>query len=453
MGISWKWWFWFLPWKWSSRKKNDHTPALLERKSPLREFVYLDEVSMKSLLVSQEGALATEYTEQDSLVEQVEVAGKVSAAPKNIGAELSSRFQSSSTLGRQTLRKSIAQSQFKDLLELDSVFIRFHDVETHNSPETTEYLFGNESRSVVRVEELDRGDLIEVEVELAADPIYRFSITMTELSDLFEKYPAMADEPGTAEVLTQIGPINRMLEQLLVGLVPIRARCTNLAAVDYEGQTYLAKTSDIEALSLDGKAISVVGVTNLDQYWKDVRRVLFSQGTFKMLCRVARKGLHDDWSPVKGAEVLSELVPQFPSLLESVGRTEYSMPVDNREQKQQEALVRALDIFANKLIADGTRTPSSAVLERLASIIDEQRPKTSRVSEQRSAFDAVHTYLRDKVNFSGSSEVLHRYRDESRNDADLKFSITEIPADREPTKQRARVEEKLLDVEIVAIYW
>lgn len=453
MGSSWKWWFWLLPWKWFSRKNNDLSAGSQPKESPLREFVYLDEVSMKSLLVSQDGALATEYTDQDSIVEQAEVTGKISAAPKNIGAELSSRFQTTSTLGRQTLRKSVAQSQFKDLLELDSVLIRFHDVGEHNALKTINDLFSHESTSAVRIDDLARGDLIEVEVELAADPIYRFSVTMAELSDLAEKYPAMADEPGAAEVLTQIGPVNRMLEQLLVGLVPIRARCTNLGLVEHEGQRYLAKTSDIKAHDLNAEMISVVGVTNLDQYWKDVRRVLFSQGTFKMLCRIARDGLHDDWSPVKGAEVLSELVPQFPGLLETVGRTEYSVPVDTREQKQQDALVRALNLFVHKLVAKAITKPSSEALASIVPIIEEQRPKASLASGQRSAFDEVQDHLGDTVSSSLTPEELQRFRNESRKEAGLKFSITEIPAGPEPAKQRAREEEKLLDVEIVAIYW
>lgn len=453
MGSNWKWWFWFLPWKWRSRKNRSGPPEFKPQISPLREFVYLDEVSMKSLLVSQNGALATEYTDQDSIVEQAEITSKISAAPKNIGAELSSRFQATSTLGRQTLRKSVAQSQFKDLLESDSVPIKFYDVEDLSVLATAAELFRQESNFAANIDDLARGDLIEVEVELAADPIYRFSVTMAELSDLAEKYPAMADAPGAAEALTQIGPVNRMLEQLLVGLVPIRARCTNLGLVDHEGQSYLAKTSDITALGLHAETISVVGVTNLDQYWKDVRRVLFSQGTFKMLCRIARDGLHDDWSPVKGAEILSELVPQFPSLLENVGRTEYSMPVDTREQKQKDALFDALTIFAKKLVKAATQKPSKELRRSLAVLINEQSPNALLASGQRAAFDAVQVHLGEIFDSSLPPEELQRYRDESRTEADLKFSITEIPSDSESALQRPRTEEKLLDVEIVAIYW
>lgn len=172
---------------------------------------------------------------------------------------------------------------------------------------------------------------------------------MAELSDLAKKYPEMMNAPGAAEVMEQVGPVSRMLEQLLVGLVPIRARCLNLTLVEHEEQSYVVRTSHAESLGLTTRPIDVVGVTDLDQYWKDVRRVLFAHGSFKMLCRVARDGLHDDWSPVKGAEVLSELAPQFPGLLEAVGRTEYGIPKDSRVEKQREALAQALRLFAEKL--------------------------------------------------------------------------------------------------------
>jgi hypothetical protein len=111
-----------------------------------------------------------------------------------------------------------------------------------------------------------------------------------ELSDLAKKYPEMANAPGAAEVMEQVGPVSRMLEQLLVGLVPIRARCLNLTMIEHEGQPYVVRASDAESLGLPKRAIDVVGVTDLDQYWKDVRRVLFARGSFKMLCRVARDG-------------------------------------------------------------------------------------------------------------------------------------------------------------------
>lgn len=453
MRADWKWWFWFYPWKWHPKHRRS-APASTQVVLPLREFVYLDEVSLKSLLVSQQGELTAEFTDQNVLVEQAEVSSKVSVAPKGVGAEVGSRFQSTSTLGRQTLRKSIAQSQFKTLLELETIDIRFRGAPAEDGLTSLKDLPHAEStKSAVEVSSLKRGDLMELEVELAADPIYRFNLTMAEFSDLATKYPELADAPGSAEVMAQIGPISRMLEQLLVGLVPLRARCLNLGVVEHNGKPYVVRTSVAELLGFEVQPIDVVGVTNLDQYWKDVRQVLFAHGKFKVLCRVARDGLHDDWSPVKGAEVFSELAPQFPGLLDGVGRTQYGMPGDLRLEKQHAALLKALKIFAQKLLDFSNTSLSLEDCEGLDGVILAQSARASSAAGQREAFDAVLQVIGGALPDSPNAVQLQEFRQSAREQADLKFSLSQVPAETVEPIQKVRGREKLLDVEIVAIYW
>lgn len=452
MPAEWKWWFWILPWKWHPKhRRKAETPA--PPRFPLREFVYLDEVSMKSLLVSQQGELATEFTEQNVLVEQAETSSKLSAAPKGVGAEIGSRFASTSTLGRQTLRKSVAQSQFKTLLELDSINIRFRSDAQGDAPLSPGDIAQPETPHSVRVSRLKRGDLLELEVELSADPIYRFNLTMAELSDLATKYPEMMNAPGARDVMEQVGPISKMLEQLLVGLVPIRARCLSLGLVEYGGNSLIIRKTDAESLGLETQPIDIVGVTDLDQYWKDVRRVLFAHGSFKMLCRVARGGLHDDWSPVKGAEVLSELAPQFPGLLESVGRTEYGIPQDARAEKQRQALKIALTLFAKMLINNSSPPRSWDDCAGIDDLIAAQGDRASSASGQREAFDAVAELVTRDVPVPPGPAQLQDFRMRAREKANLRFSLTQMPLEPVESIQKPRGPEKLLDVEIVAIYW
>lgn len=453
MPAKWKWWFWLLPWKWHPKHRR-RIAAPKPPVSPLREFVYLDEVSLKSLLVSQQGELATEFTDQNVLVEQAEVSSKISAAPKGMGAELGSRFQSTSTQGRQTLRKSVAQSQFKTLLELDSVDIRFRTNEQREAPISLENLQqADETAHSVAVNRLKRGDLVELEVELTADPIYRFNLTMAELSDLATKYPEMMNTPGAADVMEQMGPVSKMLEHLLVGLVPIRARCLNLALLEHDGNSHVIRRSDAEALGLLTQPIDVVGVTDLDQYWKDVRRVLFAHGSFKMLCRVARDGLHEDWAPVKGAEVLSEIAPQFPGLLEAAGRTEYGIPKDTRAEKQREALINALRLFAHEILGLSSPSRPWEDCDGLDELIVAQGDRASSASGQREAFDAVAELLTRTVQVLPSPVQLQEFRASARESAKLRFSLNQIPVESVESTQKPRGPEKLLDVEIVAIYW
>jgi hypothetical protein len=406
------------------------------------------------LLVSQQGALPTEFTDQNVLVEQSEISSKVSVAPKGMGAEVGSRFQATSTLGRQTLRKSVAQSEFKTFIEMDSVNIRFRGKSPQTASVTAKDLnSADETAHSVRVDRLRRGDLVELEVELTADPIYRFNLTMAEISDLATKYPDLMNAPGATDVMEQIGPLSKMLEQLLVGLVPIRARCLNLVVAEIDDEFHVVRRTDADALALPTTPIDVVGVTNLDHYWQDVRRVLFAHGAFKVLGRVARDGLHEDWSPVKGAEVLSELSPEFPALLEAAGRTEYGMPKDTRVEQQREALEKALMAFATKILDLSTPPHPWNRCPGLDELIAEQSHRASSASGQRGAFGAVANLVSSAAAVSPTPEQLHEFRAFARETTGLAFSLDQVSAKPIQSVQRPRGPEKLLDVEIVAIYW
>jgi hypothetical protein len=448
-----RWWFYISPWRWKRKKSLSHTLNEPLSRPPIREFVYLDEISLKSLLVSQQGTLLTETTINESIVEQAEMSNKLVLAPKNVGFEMGSRYQATGTAGSQTLRKSVAQSQFKELLELENLQILFSDTSKAPKAKSVNNLTDEANRQALSAGRLRRGELIEVEVELSADPIYRFSATMSELSDLAEKYPEMVGAPGAADVLGQMGPVNRVLQQLLVGLVPIRARCTNLSAVEIDGEAYVIRTEAATAVDHPLIPIDVVGVTELHHFWKDARRVLFSGSKFKMLCRVSKDGLQDSWNAVKGAEVLSEILPTFPAMLEKVGRTEYAVPEDSREVVQRTALKHALIAVANRL-NDGRGMPlSSGRQVWLESLIEAQLTKVGTASGQKKAFDAVMDQVEEWNSIQLSPDERHRLRSEARKESGLEYSMLNVMTTAVPTKQRPAGNEKLMDVEIVAIYW
>ena len=53
----------------------------------------------------------------------------------------------------------------------------------------------------------------------------------------------------------------------------------------------------------------VVGVTQRDLFWKDIRQVLFSGARYTVFCRLGMSGLADKWHPVKVADVLAGIAP------------------------------------------------------------------------------------------------------------------------------------------------
>lgn len=76
----------------------------------LREFVYLDDVSVFSLIASQLGPVATEFTSTEAASLQGEISGTFGA---NIGiqkAEASSRLQTEQTQTSQVVRRSTSRT-------------------------------------------------------------------------------------------------------------------------------------------------------------------------------------------------------------------------------------------------------------------------------------------------------------------------------------------------------
>lgn len=92
----------------AARKQSD---------TPRREFAYLEEISVFSLLASRIGPIAAEFTATESTSLAAEVRGNVGI---NAGADRaggSMRHQATSTTGSQVVRKSIVQPHFKELYD------------------------------------------------------------------------------------------------------------------------------------------------------------------------------------------------------------------------------------------------------------------------------------------------------------------------------------------------
>jgi hypothetical protein len=98
-------------WSKGGKRKNSATTSEPGR---LREFIYLDEVSLRSLLASQTGDVKDVVSEAISKAENAELAAELSADAFIGKGKLNSRYQTSNSRSIQTSRKAIIQSLFKD---------------------------------------------------------------------------------------------------------------------------------------------------------------------------------------------------------------------------------------------------------------------------------------------------------------------------------------------------
>lgn len=190
---------------WLRRRGRGAAPPKLT--GPLREFVYLDEVSIYSLLASRGGAVVSELTESQSSTSTSEVGGTVRGTAGLLASEVRSKLQDTRTSGTQVVRKTIVQASFKELIEAqqDSLALRPQARDLADRPSDGRALAqaAEDRRWSGRIadpDRLKRGDLVEIRVELEAAPIFRFGTTLSSLIEMFKDAPELFDVGGQAEM-------------------------------------------------------------------------------------------------------------------------------------------------------------------------------------------------------------------------------------------------------------
>ena len=215
----------------------------------LREFVYLDEVSVYSILASRKGAIATEFTESQTASLNSDVGGSVSVGLGGTKAKIDSKMQASHVQGSQVLRKAIIQTSFKELYDIERASLALRPPSADSMPtvkavaDIEELLNALVKGSwLVDPKSISRGELLEVEVELEADPIFRMASVITTLRELMEDNEEIFGHAVSAQ-LPQMRAIAQLLDGLLVGLVPIRGRLADYTSVSLCGQDVLIHNS------------------------------------------------------------------------------------------------------------------------------------------------------------------------------------------------------------------
>ncbi len=206
--------------RWRRRRRAAQNSGL-----PLREFVYLDDISVMSLLASRIGAVPTEYTDSESRTSSSRVGGGFGASAAVLRSDVSSELQDSRSSATQVVRKSLIQSAFKELREYEdeSLVLRLPRGRDRppevRSPAALLKASGELGHWVRPASALRRGALVEIDVELDADEIFRVSATMSTLLRFVDLIPELAEITDAAS-LRHVVTANQLLDQLLVGTHP-----------------------------------------------------------------------------------------------------------------------------------------------------------------------------------------------------------------------------------------
>ena len=288
----------FRAWRRTRRRKR----AAEREQAPLREFVYLDEVSVYSLIASKLGAIATEFTDTETATLASEVGSSVGVGAGGTKASLGSKLQTTAVRGSQVLRKSIVQTTFKELYEFEKPLLKLpanHEPPQVACPPDTllsECLGKLGDPWAVDVKQLERGHLVELEVELEAEPIYKNSAIIATMMELMQESPELQAVVSLGE-RSQLESFARILERLLAGLVPVRAKAVDYRVVQAEERRFLVHRAIAAQLTerpeFKAAPLTLVGVAEETLFWKDIRRVLFSNSRYRVLSRIARSGIQE----------------------------------------------------------------------------------------------------------------------------------------------------------------
>ena len=452
---------------WLRRRGRVAAPA--ELTGPLREFVYLDEVSVYSLLASRGGAIVSELTESKSSTSTLEAGGTVRGTVGVVGSELRSKLQDTEASGMQVVRKAIVQASFKELIEAQQETLALRaqaqdDLVDRPSDGRALAQAAEEGRSSGRVadpDRLHRGDLVEIRVELEAAPIFRLGTTLSSLIDMFKDTPELFGQGGRGE-MAQGMAVSKVLDALLAGLVPIRGRAVEFQHVTVGDRSLIVHRdllSDIVGDPLvEVRPLYVVGVAERALFWKDIRRLLFSRSTYTVLCRLGRDGISDRWTPVKLVDVVGEFLPDIARQIDEAeeGLTSLAaVEVVQSEDATERALACALTRYAAARAEHAQVTVEAEALEVDAAAIATRHPGGDSVEATRQAFKDIDAVLRDRHEL-GPDDPLEasKLRGETLAAAGLEAdggpaSTPALPPSRRMHERR----ERYLDCEFIAIYW
>lgn len=441
----------------SWRKASAPTPVAPAR--PLREFVYLDEVSLRSLLSSQTGEVTDTKSEQSSDAQQIQLDSTIGAHATLLAkAELASRFQTTNSSTLQTSRKATVQSWFREFHSLPGLRLIEPGHEAPVTADTSDLLAIENISILAPAATLERGALVEFRVKLSADPVFHLGTMMSEFTGMVDDSPELFVGNSALASVNEAQPINKILQRLLAGLIPIRAEAVDYAVVKIDEVEYVAHRASVAGLGLNERRLEIVGVTEHLAYWKDIRRVLFAQAEFTMLCRVARNGLQPSWTPVKLGDLFQAVAPDMVDQINAASLTPFLGDNTGTSVNTNELLLGdTLRRYKALLFARSGTQPIPEQDAKLDEAVTDLMPRAATAEGQRSAFQIIKDLVADVVELQLEPDEDAQLREEARMTSGLPLfpSMTNgmttviggklaLPNDASP---------RLLDVEVVAIYW
>lgn len=457
--------------------------------SSAREFVYLDEVSVTSLVAAVErDGIPETVTDKLTRASEAESSATYGAGAGKLKVGLEGRLKSSESSSREVVRRTVIQGTFDSLrrrldpkaVQSRTVANRWYerDLGTYASASSVERDLERlvRKRVCLPIADLARGDVLEIAISLDADPVYRMLTVMTSMMEMVKgRESVLGVDP---QQFQQAVPIAEMLDQLLVGLVPIRSEVRDYRLVNLCGSQHLLAADLIDpgsGLDTGAAVFEVVGLTEIGGYWKDLRRVLFGKERCTAYVRVVAPQIRTNWNPVILTEVFKsasidivDQVLELPRSFEAGIRGE----LDAGSPAAIIAWISCLTEFGNRLNVAYNSPASEADISEAVNQAILTSEDFADPEDRRRTFDVVAATVARWVGDDGvvrgepATDVKERgqlpsppvsFRDRVRElREDALQSLLESLGDPDETSEADAVEVEALpqlEVEFVAIYW
>ena len=437
----------------------------IDAENPLREFVYLDDTSVYSLVASYGGMIRIQETQTNSATSKIGVGASFSSGFMANESELNASLATTRGQEHQVLRKAVIQSQFKDLYDVQRDALCIPPV-THKDPAS------KISRSdlssppddfirngwLVDPKSLSRGKLLEVEVRLGTEPIFQLVTIVETLLKIFE---GELTELGTNVPTAELQAVEKILSRFLVGLVPIRGHVLNYKVVELEGVQWIVHNDFLKSVPKDSMGtkadLFVVGVAEHSLFWKDIRRVLFSDGIFRVFVRIAVDGIQDSWTPVKLAEVFESVFPDIGKELNLSNLDAFHFGRDGTQDHSPwtyEAKRRALFSYINSVVREHDVELAETQLQDIIDSVDLKLLRFDSVDDRKNVFREIDRRLTTCLDLELCHEITAMCRGFVTIEHGQSNSLggSRVIRDDQVATTLGK-EERYVDAEFIAIYW
>ena len=373
----------------------------------------------------------------------------------------------------EVLSKAVIQTSFKELYELerDSLAMRVLDkdaapelVLVHDFKQILEQ--NQKSPWLLDAKDLCRGNLIEVELVLEADPIFHMVSVFATVMDLFEHNEHLLGYDAASQ-LPQVASLVRVLEGLLAGLVPVRGRLVEYKSAKIGHQDILIHQKLVDQLTVDNlpalRPAYVVGVAERNLFWKDIRRILFSGATYTAFCRVATEGLAMTWHPVRVANVLGGIVPNFDELMVNLTEmarkaiAESGTAARTDLDRDQQVGINIMLAYAESIASHHGQPLTAQMKDEITRVIPNTTDWPSSVNDRNPVFAKVTKIVEDALGTEDrvNGEMRIKFRGAALSAAGIAGPLHSIANGEGQHEEALTVDRDVvfLDTEIVAIYW